>query len=864
VVAAGDNETWVLDREGAIITRVPDPLLAAQLSGSDLVVVRRGELRHYSVRAGELQHTWPLPDVTTGRGCAMPNMVRCRPSPRLLLQDLARRLVTYVLDGHVHLLRLADGTDAVVARGTLARYGRGSCRRLASHLVLRTSPVPMTYRTFFIAVLAALVQSSWVRCGSVGLDRIPRNLLFSGLRFPCICQCAVDTRLGAEAPSVSGLLSPADRGPYVRCRTNCLNADAGSRAASTSLARTPGGTGRNGQQSGQRRDVVGPDSRRLAYSGPFSRWVRVVDVRTVRRLQQIDGAWGPLWSPDGARLAVRGAGGLYTVRPDGSDRRRIARAFDPSWSPDGKWLAFEDEDAIYRVSADGKRRRLVVREADLASASSAGVLLPSWSPRGDWIAFVAAPEHPEWGIYLIHPDGTRLRRVLDLGPWGFGTGPPAWSPDGRFLGVTVIVGAYSTSVEFSDAVVIDVSSSRIRRVTQGWRYGSANVVVQWHPRGLSASRLPGVRVPAGLPTDTRYAPTAIRTTRVVDRLAADGRRVAYTFVPPTYAGYFGRRLYRDSELNCAELWEPGSASETSRVVRLREPCSGTPWGPQGAAVAGDRIAWVESILGTIAGSNSNRVYAGTVKWPAPQPLLPESDAPAGDLVGDGELMVFDTWARTGYCIGSACYSGAKRDSRLFRFDGGSAARLITSSAGQLTPLSVDVGRILVDRGDGVLELMSASGGSLRTFQLNAALVRGARLQGRDLVVLTPTAIEVTNAETGASPPLAFAPDARLDVQTALQCSWRNGTSTSVRLSTTAGGDHSGAAAGDVPAIDRAGCSTPSRGARGARRSLMRGIVWAPRRCLFSRAFASQPGHGLLGWGCQAAGDFAREQVVRDA
>jgi hypothetical protein len=632
----------------------------------------------------------------------------------------------------------------------------------------------VTYRTFFVAVLAALV-SVFVGRGAAS-DEAPivfpaKALLFSGPPLPdgTPAEYAVDANgSGLKRLPVSGLLSPDGAWiAYVRCRTNCLNADAGSSVRDLYVAR-PDGTGarRVGTWTGHQASggmSWAPDSRRLAYSGPFSLWVRIVDVRTGRRLQQIDGASGPLWSPDGARLAVRSAGGLYTVRPDGSDRRRIASAFDPSWSPDGKWLAFEDADAIYRASADGKRRRLVVREADLASASSAGILLPSWSPRGDWIAFVGAPEHPEWGVYLVHPDGTRLRRVLDLGPRGFGTGPPAWSPDGRFLGATVIVGAYSTSVEFSDSFVVDVSSGRSRRVTQGWRYGSANVVMQWHPLGLSASRLPGVRVPAGLPTDTRYAPTAIRTTRVVDRLAADGRRVAYTFVPPTYAGYFSRQLYRDSELNCAELWEPGSASETSRVVRLREPCSGTPWGPQGVAVAGDRVAWVESILGTIAGSNSNRVYAGTVKTPAPNPLLPESDAPVGDLVGDGELMVFDTWARTGYCIGSACYSGAKRDSRLFRFDGGSAARFITSSAGQLTPLSVDAGRILVDRGDGVLELMSASGSSLRTFQLNAALVRGARLQGRDLVVLTPTAIEVTNAETGGVlRRLPAPPDARLD------------------------------------------------------------------------------------------------------
>jgi hypothetical protein len=39
-----------------------------------------------------------------------------------VLQDAARGLVTHVLDGQVHLLRLSDGADAEVAQGSLARF----------------------------------------------------------------------------------------------------------------------------------------------------------------------------------------------------------------------------------------------------------------------------------------------------------------------------------------------------------------------------------------------------------------------------------------------------------------------------------------------------------------------------------------------------------------------------------------------------------------------------------------------------------------------------------------------------------------------------------------------------------------------
>jgi hypothetical protein len=86
--------------------------------------VRRGELLHYDASTGALLHSWPLPDATVGRECASPNGSRCpyvQPA-RLVLQDVARGLVTYALDGQIHVLRLSDGTDSVVAPGGHARF----------------------------------------------------------------------------------------------------------------------------------------------------------------------------------------------------------------------------------------------------------------------------------------------------------------------------------------------------------------------------------------------------------------------------------------------------------------------------------------------------------------------------------------------------------------------------------------------------------------------------------------------------------------------------------------------------------------------------------------------------------------------
>jgi hypothetical protein len=122
-VAGGENETWLLAETGARVLSIPVSASAAQLYGRDLVIVRRGQLLHYHASTGALAHAWPLPNVSTGRECASPNSNRCySEQARLVLEDAARNLVAYVLDGQVHVLRLVDGADAVIAPGTLARF----------------------------------------------------------------------------------------------------------------------------------------------------------------------------------------------------------------------------------------------------------------------------------------------------------------------------------------------------------------------------------------------------------------------------------------------------------------------------------------------------------------------------------------------------------------------------------------------------------------------------------------------------------------------------------------------------------------------------------------------------------------------
>lgn len=118
LVVSGDNSTLVLDSEGQQLLALPVSTTAAQLAGSELVVVVPGALRDYDAVTGALLHSWPLPDVSFAGSCGVPSYV-C-PSVHLRLEGEASGVVAYLLDGQLHLLRLGDGADRVVGAAAAA------------------------------------------------------------------------------------------------------------------------------------------------------------------------------------------------------------------------------------------------------------------------------------------------------------------------------------------------------------------------------------------------------------------------------------------------------------------------------------------------------------------------------------------------------------------------------------------------------------------------------------------------------------------------------------------------------------------------------------------------------------------------
>jgi TolB protein len=156
--------------------------------------------------------------------------------------------------------------------------------------------------------------------------------------------------------------------------------------------------------------------------------------------------YNPSWSPKGDWIVFTseraGPADLYRIHPDGSGLERLTNdsAYDDqaAFAPDGARIVFVSTRAAGRANL--WILDIAAQKATALTSGDGGDFRPSWSPDGKWIAFASdrgsdlPPAQGRWerlqlaDIYLIHPDGSGLRRLSGHG--GF-CGSPKWTPDSK-------------------------------------------------------------------------------------------------------------------------------------------------------------------------------------------------------------------------------------------------------------------------------------------------------------------------------------------------------------------------------------------------------------------------------------------------
>ena len=209
--------------------------------------------------------------------------------------------------------------------------------------------------------------------------------------------------------------------------------------------------------------------------GSFHIFVMNADGSNV--IQLTNGAtndFGPIWSPDGKRIAFGGcmvSCEVFIMNADGSGLTQLTNqgAFPGAWSPDGTRIAFGSD-----AGGDGEVFIMYTDGSGVTQVTNNDVFFDfpdAWSPDGAQIAFVSNRDgNPD--LYAVNVDGSGVIRLTD--------NPaeetrPAWSPDGARIAFT------SDRDGDYDLFVMNADGSDVTQITQN--DGPADDYAAWSPDG---------------------------------------------------------------------------------------------------------------------------------------------------------------------------------------------------------------------------------------------------------------------------------------------------------------------------------------------------------------------------------------------
>lgn len=358
---------------------------------------------------------------------------------------------------------------------------------------------------------------------------------------------------------------------------------------------------------------ISPDGAKVAYTvteadldqDAYVTQIWLADTATGRSFQLTRGkksCSGPSWSPDGRWVAFTSSRAddksqLFFISPEGGEAVQLTKAetgvYRYDWSPDGATIAFVASDPISQESKDRKDHygdyelvRSEYRHSHLWTvdvAEALGSPQPGrhrtsgqdftvggfdWSPDGKKIAFSATinPDLIHGGtsdIYVLAlEDDTVKKLVSQPGP----DSSPLWSPDGRFILFSSLMGRTSYFALNSRLALVPAEGGPVRSLTDS--FDENPYAVAWNAGGIwfSASQKTAGHL-------FRLDPETLR----IERVSA-----------PDAAVVSGSSFSRDGKTMAFVSHSPKTLGEIE--------ISGFPWAPRTLTRMTDQVA--EFVLGS--------------------------------------------------------------------------------------------------------------------------------------------------------------------------------------------------------------------------------------------------------------------------